>query len=96
MYAITVSFELKPGTQDRFMPRMIENAERSRSRKPGCVVFDVCIDPATRDYVFPYEVYRDRAAFDAHVASDHFKIFDQHTREFVERKNVAVLTRVSS
>jgi len=75
---------------------MIENAERSRSRESGCVVFDVCIEPATRDYVFLYEVYRNRAAFDVHVANDHFKIFNQHTREFVDRKIVAVLTGVSS
>ena len=96
MYTITVSFELKPGAQDQFLPLITENAQQSRSQEPGCVVFDVCIVPSKRDYVFLYEVYRDRAAFDAHVASDHFKIFDQHTREFVERKNVAVLTRVSS
>ena len=78
------------------MPRMIENAEQSRSRESGCVVFDVCIDPATRDYVFLYEVYRDSAAFEAHVASDHFKIFDRRTSDLVVQKKVAVLTRVSS
>jgi (4S)-4-hydroxy-5-phosphonooxypentane-2,3-dione isomerase len=96
MYTITVSFELKPGAQDQFLPLMTENAQQSRSQEPGCVLFDVCIDPSKRDYVFLYEVYRDRNAFDAHVGSGHFKIFDQRTSNLVVRKNVAVLTRVSS
>jgi autoinducer 2-degrading protein len=96
MYTITVSFELKPGAQDQFLPLITENAQRSRAQEPGCVVFDVCVNPSKRDYVFLYEVYRDRTAFEAHGASDHFKIFDQRTSDLVVRKNVAVLTRVSS
>ena len=96
MYTITVSFELKPGAQDQFLPLITENAQQSRSQEPGCVVFDVCIVPSKRDYVFLYEVYRDRAAFDAHLASDHFKIFDRRTSDLVVQKKVAVLTRVSS
>lgn len=40
--------------------------------EPGCVTFDVnrSLDD-DRDFIL-YEVYTDRAAFDAHVASEHF------------------------
>ncbi|MGI9463684.1 MAG: putative quinol monooxygenase, partial [Aestuariivirgaceae bacterium] len=41
-----------------------------------CRRFDVCTDPDRPERVFLYEIYDDRAAFDAHLASDHFKAFD--------------------
>jgi len=88
MFVVTVEFELVPERRAEFLPLMIENAEASKAREPGCRHFDVCIDPERPDLIFLYELYTDRAAFDAHLATDHFKRFDEVTRSLVARKAV--------
>ncbi len=88
MFVVTVEFELVPGRRAEFLPLMIENAEASKAHEPGCRHFDVCIDPESPDLVFLYELYTDRAAFDAHLATDHFKRFDEVTRCLVTHKTV--------
>jgi (4S)-4-hydroxy-5-phosphonooxypentane-2,3-dione isomerase len=91
MYVVTVDFRIKPERVADFMPLMLENARASRETEPGCRVFDVCIDPKEKSSVFLYEVYDDRAAFDAHLASAHFKRFDAAVAPMVASKAVRLL-----
>jgi autoinducer 2-degrading protein len=44
--------------------------------------------------VFLYEVYDDRAAFDAHLSAPHFKSFDAATAGMIRSKKVRALTRL--
>jgi quinol monooxygenase YgiN len=76
MYAVCVNFQLKPGTQAGFMPLMLANAQTSLRDEPDCRQFDVATDTNNPDAVFLYELYTNRAAFDVHLASAHFKTFD--------------------
>lgn len=91
MYAVTVRFQIKPGQMQAFLPLMIQNARTSRETEPGCQQFDVCKDG---DTVFLYEIYDDRAAFDVHLQSDHFKSFDAAVADLVANKEVAVFDEV--
>ena len=93
MYIVTVEFTVKPHRIAAFMPLMVENARASREREPGCRQFDVCVDPKAPHVVFLYEVYDDRAAFDAHLASAHFKTFDAAVGDMVAQKKVRTYTR---
>ncbi len=93
MFVVTVLFEPIPEHAAEFRAAMIANARASREREPGCRQFDVCSEPQ-RGTVFLYEVYDDRQAFDAHVASEHFRAFDAATRGWVASKTVAVYERV--
>jgi (4S)-4-hydroxy-5-phosphonooxypentane-2,3-dione isomerase len=86
-FAITVTFELVPGHRDRFLELVRENAATSLRAEPGCRRFDVLI-PEREDAVFLYEIYTDRAAFDAHLASDHFKAFNEATTRMVAAKTI--------
>jgi (4S)-4-hydroxy-5-phosphonooxypentane-2,3-dione isomerase len=94
MHVIVVDFKIKPERLAEFMPLMFENASTSRDTEPGCRVFDVCVDPKKETSVFLYEVYDDRAAFDAHLASAHFKRFDEAVAQMLVAKNVRTLKRV--
>ncbi|WP_372574311.1 putative quinol monooxygenase [Ruegeria jejuensis] len=87
MFAVTVTFTLKPGLRDAFLPLMVENAASSLRDEPGCQQFDVCLgqDPNT---VFLYEIYDDSAAFDAHLESTHFKSFDRAVAAMIAAKVV--------
>ena len=76
MYAVTVTFQIKPGQMAAFMPLMQANARTSLAAEPECHQFDIATDPARPDEVFLYELYTDAAAFDAHLASAHFQSFN--------------------
>jgi quinol monooxygenase YgiN len=94
MYVVTVEFRITAGEMDRFLPMMRDNARASLAEEEGCQVFDVCRDPADPDAVFLYEVYTDEAAFQAHLASPHFKRFDAAAAALVADKQVRILNRL--
>lgn len=87
MFVVTVTFTLKPGMRDTFLPLMVENASTSLRDEPRCQQFDVCLadEPET---VFLYEVYDDISAFDAHLESAHFKSFDAAVADMIANKTV--------
>ena len=88
MYIVTVEFTIHPERMAAFMPLMVDNARASREQEPGCRQFDVCLDPAAPNIVYLYEVYDDRAAFDAHLATAHFRRFDAAVGDMVAAKAV--------
>ena len=92
-FAITVAFELADGAFAEFHRLVKENAALSVELEPGCLRFDVLI-PAAADaaQVFLYEIYSNRAAFDLHLASDHYRAFDAKTRALVSKKTVLSFT----
>lgn len=90
-FAITVGFELADGAFDTFHRLVSENAALSVEREPGCLRFDVLtpLEPGAGDtHVLLYEIYRDRAAFDRHLATSHYLSFDRKTRGIVRKKTV--------
>lgn len=96
MYVITVDFTIPQEHLAAFMPLMQENARISRETEAGCRRFDVCRDPAQPEHVFLYEIYDDRAAFDAHLAAAHFKTFDGAVKAMVAGKAVHAYELVSA
>lgn len=94
MYVVTVEFRIKPDCVAAFREQMIANAQASRRNEPGCLQFDVCSDPAVPAFIFLYEIYADRAAFDVHLASDHFKAFDRAVLPLVAAKTVRIFERL--
>lgn len=94
MYAVTVTFTTHAGAMAAFLPLITENAALSLRDEPGCQQFDVCTDPSLPDTVFLYEIYADRAAFDAHLAMPHFIRFSAATAKLVAAKDVRHFARV--
>ncbi|MBB6428312.1 putative quinol monooxygenase [Algisphaera agarilytica] len=90
MYVVTVLFEVAPEHVDSFRPEMLKQAENSLKLEPGCHQFDVCFDAEDPGKCFLYEKYTDRAAFDVHLASDHFKTFSETVADWVTGKTVHV------
>ena len=64
------------------------NAGASARDEPGCRRFDVVVPLGEADRVFLYEIYDDRAAFDAHVKTAHYAAFDEASRPYVASKTV--------
>ena len=71
-----------------FRPLMDRNAVDSCSLEPGCRRFDVLVPEGEQDRIFLYEIYDDRAAFDAHLKTAHFDHFNRMSAELVTSKEV--------
>ena len=94
MYVVLVEFIAKPGHEADFRSRVLRQAADSLANEPECHVFDVCHDPERSDRTVLYEVYTDRAAFDVHLASDHFASFDTTVGPWIASKTVSLLNRI--
>lgn len=93
MYVVTVVFVLNIGCEALFLERVRVQARDSLEHEPDCHQFDVCTDPERPDQVFLYEIYSDKAAFQAHLGSDHFKDFDAVVAGWVADKTVSIWHR---
>jgi len=85
---VTVDFELQKDHMPAFRDAMWTQAETTLEREAGCVQFDVCFPLEGGNRCFLYEKYLDEAAFDQHLASEHFKTFDATTRAWIRTKLV--------
>lgn len=93
MYVITVIFKIKPEHQSAFAAAMVENARASLETEPGCHQFDVAFAPDDPTTCFLYELYTDKTAFEAHLASAHFKSFDATVAPWLADKSVQAYER---
>ena len=96
MYVVLVDFIIKPEKAAAFAQAVSENAKSSRQQEPDCHQFDVCVSPDEPTHFFLYEIYTDRAGFDAHLATAHFKSFDQLVGPWVASKKVRLLERIEA
>lgn len=89
MYVVLVEFVVKPGSVDRFREAVLLQAENSLNGEAACRRFDVAFDDERPERCLLYELYDDRAAFDAHLATNHFKRFNGETAEMVASKDIS-------
>ncbi len=94
MYVVIVDFVAKPDFVEAFRAQMVRNARASLADEPGCRQFDVSVvadDPAK---IFLYELYDDRAAFEAHLKTTHYREFDAKTAPWVATKAARHFLRI--
>ncbi|MEO1550230.1 MAG: putative quinol monooxygenase [Pseudomonadota bacterium] len=89
MYLITVDWAVKPEHATWFYQRLLRQAEDSLTLERDCHRFDVAQHETEAGRFLLYEIYTDRAAFDLHLASDHFKAFGAEADAITLRKDVA-------
>jgi autoinducer 2-degrading protein len=85
---LTVEFDLTGADAAAFLAAVRENAALSVLHEPGCLRFDVLVPVQGAPSVLLYEIYRSRADFDLHLATDHFLRFEEATRSMVRGKTV--------
>ena len=88
-FVLIVEFEVKPEDTTRFHALIAENARASVANEPGCLQFDVVCAEESPARLELYEVYADRAAFDAHIKMPHVAAF------FAEAKPMIVSQKAS-
>jgi autoinducer 2-degrading protein len=93
-YALVVRIRIKPENVETFMQKLEANAAAAR-KEPGCLAFNVLVDPADRTRVMLYEVYASEAAFQAHQAQTPFKVYMEEAVPLLAERNREFFTRVS-
>lgn len=91
MFLVAVTFQITPAHAAEFAARVAQQATDSLT-ETGCQRFDVWQAPGNLAKIFLYEIYDDRAAFDVHLASAHFKAFDAEVAGWVVDKSVETAT----
>jgi quinol monooxygenase YgiN len=94
LFALLVEFVIRPEAMAGFLPLMLENAALSLRDEPGCRQFDVLTAPDDPNRIVLYEIYDDQQAFDAHLASDHFKRFAAATGDMIASRSLRRLVLI--
>lgn len=88
MFVVTVYLSIDPQQVASFRETVLKHANNSLTKEEGCRRFDVSFDPDNDTRVLIYEQYDDRAAFDVHTASDHFKWFGDTAGPWIADKQL--------
>jgi quinol monooxygenase YgiN len=87
---LIAEFTARPGEADTVAVLLAGLADDVR-REPGNVAFD-CYQREEDPHRFVvYEIYRDRAAFEAHIGAEYGAVFNARLRELIVEPN-SVLT----
>lgn len=78
---VLAEFEAREETVEAFLEACHHDAVRSVTDEPGCLEFTVQRGEDDPNLVVLHEVYRDRAAFQAHEAAAHFATFSSALKE---------------
>jgi quinol monooxygenase YgiN len=89
-YVVLAELRGKPERIEEFEAFMERHAAASRA-EPGCLVFDVCRDPADPQAFVLYEVYSDEAAYQAHRATAHYERFSREAGAMLEHTGESLL-----
>ena len=74
-FVVIPEFRVRPQVRTAFLDAALDDARHSLTDEAGCRRFDVVCPEGVEDTVLFYEVYDDRAAFDAHLQTPHLKRF---------------------
>lgn len=88
MFVVIVRFDVWSHSVAKFSKLVQKQAENSLRLEKACHQFDVVQDDSDPTIFYLYEIYDDRAAFDTHLAAEHFKQFDREAMLMVARKEV--------
>lgn len=85
MYIFQVHHYIKPESIEAYKAATLENA-RKTIQEPGVIRFDVFQDAVNPAHFSLLEIYRDTAARDAHLETEHFKMWKDVYLAAQERK----------
>lgn len=74
-FVVIAEFQVRPDCLDAFLALARDDARQSLLTEPGCRRFDVTVAEGGDGRVLFYEIYDDRAAFDAHLGTPHLARF---------------------
>lgn len=93
MYVLTVELRIKPEHVDSFRETIERQARTSLENEEDCHDFQVSVSVEDPFLFLLYEVYSDKAAFEAHVAMPYSKESGAMTKPWIESTAIRVWQR---
>ena len=84
VFVVIAEFIVKSGQRDAFLKVGAGDAQGSLANEEGCLAFDVLVSEDDETRVTFHEVYRDRAAFEAHKTYPHYLEYAKASPPFLE------------
>ena len=86
--ALVVTIKAAPEDRPKLAELLCAHADRSMTREPGCLRFDVVVPREIDDMIHIFEVYTDDEAVAAHRASDHMALNRERTSGLIQSATV--------
>ena len=93
MYVVTVEFDVIKGQEAEFRAVALKQSVDSLEEE-GCTCFDVGVSEEDHNRYIFYEVYRDRAAFEAHLKTPYLEAFKKKAAELTSSRRLMTWTAV--
>ena len=87
MFAVSVTLTIADDRIESFRELVLRHASRTMESEPGCLRFDVGVDPEDPATFFLYELYESRGAFKIHSESQHLEEFFAVGGDWILSKN---------
>ena len=71
---------------ERFRDRLLRHARISLDAEPGCLRFDIHQETEDPNLFLLIEIYADQAAFDLHRNSQHYLLFREDVKNWVDER----------
>ena len=92
-YVVIAELTVSPDRLVDFIAHSMEDGRDSVANEAGCQQFDVHVPVDGSPTVVLYEVYDDRAAFEAHLQTPHFFRWRDATQSWITERRVSLLNR---
>ncbi len=94
-YVRIAELEIDPGRVDAFAAATREVGQASVRSEDGCLVLYAVAEKDNPGRVRVFEIYRDPAAYQAHLQTSHFKKFRAATDDMVKSRKLIDATPIS-
>jgi quinol monooxygenase YgiN len=85
MVVISLALRVPPSEFEAFRP-VVEDLVRSSRDEPGVVAYSFAVDVIDPELLRVFEVYRDQAALESHLASEHFQAWRPKSSRFAREE----------
>jgi quinol monooxygenase YgiN len=93
-YVQVAEIEIDPGLLDAYRAAVQEQIDAAIRKEPGVLVLYAVAEKDNPTRVKVFEIYRDRDAYEAHLASDHFKKYKTTTEKMVKSLKLVQTTPI--
>jgi quinol monooxygenase YgiN len=91
-FGLVVRFTVRPGAEEPFDRLVRATVDKIRTHEPDTLIYACHTVPAEPHERIFYELYRNRAAFEAHEQQPHVKAFLAERERYVTNTEVDFLT----
>jgi (4S)-4-hydroxy-5-phosphonooxypentane-2,3-dione isomerase len=93
-YVNVVDLDIVAADRDKFIALAQDNGATA-VKEPGCHEFNIAVSQKGPNHVVLFEIWENAAALDAHRASDHFKAYQNATKDMVSKRELRPMWSVA-